>query len=134
MSAIDAPYVWGARGPDEFDCSGLITWSYKEVLGREDIFRIGSQKATDANMQDLWQYNIIPLIPSEIRPGDIVFITNNQSKITHGGLFIKWIDDDTFEFINASSCYGKVVIDTWNINKVKRGQWFVGAGKLMITY
>lgn len=23
------PYVWGAKGPDTFDCSGLAYWCYK---------------------------------------------------------------------------------------------------------
>ncbi len=85
-------------------------------------------------MQDLWQYNVVALEKGDIMPGDIVFITIDGKKITHGGLFIRWIDDNEFEFINASSYYGKVVIDTWNIEGLKRGQYFVGAGRLTITY
>lgn len=27
-SKIGAPYVWGATGPDSFDCSGLVQWAY----------------------------------------------------------------------------------------------------------
>ncbi|MDV6271818.1 C40 family peptidase [Rhodococcus globerulus] len=30
-SKIGAPYVWGATGPDSFDCSGLAQWSYKQA-------------------------------------------------------------------------------------------------------
>ena len=25
------PYVWGAAGPDEFDCSGLVMWAYAQA-------------------------------------------------------------------------------------------------------
>ncbi len=24
------PYVWGAAGPDAFDCSGLVVWAYAQ--------------------------------------------------------------------------------------------------------
>lgn len=30
-SKIGAPYVWGAAGPDSFDCSGLVQWAYRQV-------------------------------------------------------------------------------------------------------
>jgi cell wall-associated NlpC family hydrolase len=28
---IGAEYVWGASGPSNFDCSGLVQWAYKQV-------------------------------------------------------------------------------------------------------
>jgi cell wall-associated NlpC family hydrolase len=30
-SKIGSPYVWGATGPNSFDCSGLTTWAYQQV-------------------------------------------------------------------------------------------------------
>ena len=30
MTKIGAPYGWGAAGPDVFDCSGLVLWSYAQ--------------------------------------------------------------------------------------------------------
>ncbi len=30
-SKLGCPYVWGATGPDTFDCSGLVQWVYKQV-------------------------------------------------------------------------------------------------------
>ena len=32
---IGKPYIWGAEGPDSFDCSGLVTYCYREALGVE---------------------------------------------------------------------------------------------------
>lgn len=29
LSRVGAPYVWGASGPDSFDCSGLVYWSFR---------------------------------------------------------------------------------------------------------
>lgn len=134
LGVTGAPYVWGARGPDEFDCSGLITWAYKKAVGGNAIFRVGNKQTTDATMSDLWKYNIEPLPPQLMRPGDIVFITSDSNMITHGGLFIGWVDDNEFEFVNASSYHGQVAVDTWPVNGTKREQWFVGAGRLKVVY
>lgn len=30
-SKIGSPYVWGATGPNSFDCSGLTSWAYSQV-------------------------------------------------------------------------------------------------------
>ncbi|MDO4791835.1 MAG: tape measure protein [Buchananella hordeovulneris] len=30
-SRIGSPYVWGAAGPDTFDCSGLVTWAMQSI-------------------------------------------------------------------------------------------------------
>jgi cell wall-associated NlpC family hydrolase len=31
QSKLGAPYVWGATGPNAFDCSGLVLWAYREA-------------------------------------------------------------------------------------------------------
>jgi len=31
MSKLGANYVWGAAGPSEFDCSGLVVWAFAQV-------------------------------------------------------------------------------------------------------
>lgn len=31
LSRIGCPYVWGAEGPDAFDCSGLVKWCYEQA-------------------------------------------------------------------------------------------------------
>ena len=31
LSRIGCPYVWGAEGPETFDCSGLVRWAYLQV-------------------------------------------------------------------------------------------------------
>lgn len=30
-SKIGKPYVWGATGPNAFDCSGLVQWAYRKA-------------------------------------------------------------------------------------------------------
>jgi NlpC/P60 family/Transglycosylase SLT domain len=34
---IGKPYVWGARGPNTFDCSGLVDWSYGTAPGSPKV-------------------------------------------------------------------------------------------------
>ncbi|MCL2826831.1 MAG: NlpC/P60 family protein [Eggerthellaceae bacterium] len=31
ISRLGCPYVWGATGPDTFDCSGLTSWCYNQI-------------------------------------------------------------------------------------------------------
>lgn len=129
------PYDFGGRIPPKFDCSGLITYSYKRAVDKKNIFTNGHEIIDDATMQILYDHNV-QLIPNEnTRPGDIVFITKEDDKITHGGLFIEWVDKyEKFRFINASSYHEEVVIGTWPVEGTKREQWFEGFGRLKISY
>ena len=82
-------------------------------------------------MQDLYDYNVLHIDRYQVLPGDIAFITADSNKITHGGLFISWIDSDKFRFINASSHYGKVIVDSFSVSRITRGQRLVGFGRLL---
>ena len=31
LSRVGDPYVWGATGPNQFDCSGLMVWAYRQA-------------------------------------------------------------------------------------------------------
>jgi hypothetical protein len=31
LTKLGKPYVWGAKGPNEFDCSGLTHWAYAQA-------------------------------------------------------------------------------------------------------
>ena len=61
-SRIGCPYVWGAEGPDSFDCSGLVTWAYRQ-LGIELPHQSESQKACASRVVSV----------SEARPGDVLW-------------------------------------------------------------
>jgi hypothetical protein len=55
QSKTGSGYSWGADGPDEFDCSGLIVWSYKESLKKERIFYNGVTVVDDVSMADIYE-------------------------------------------------------------------------------
>ncbi|WP_330179388.1 NlpC/P60 family protein [Nocardia sp. NBC_01503] len=58
---VGKPYVWGAEGPNSFDCSGLMQYAARSV--GVSIPRVS---------QD--QYRQLPKVnPADIRPGDLIF-------------------------------------------------------------
>lgn len=61
LSRIGRPYVWGATGPDRFDCSGLVQWAYAQA--GVPLHRTTYQQIHDG----------VPVPPSQVRPGDLVF-------------------------------------------------------------
>jgi len=78
-SQLGKPYEWGAAGPDTYDCSGLVMWSYAQVGVHVDHWT-GDQWNEGAH---------IPL--SALRPGDLLFFatdTNDPNTIHHVGMYV----------------------------------------------
>ena len=72
LSRLGRPYVWGATGPDRFDCSGLTQWSYARAgihLDRTTYQQI---------------YDGIPVPRSQVRPGDLVFPSAGHVQLAIG--------------------------------------------------
>ena len=72
LSRLGRPYVWGATGPDQFDCSGLTQWSYARAgihLDRTTYQQI---------------YDGVPVPRSQVRPGDLVFPTAGHVQLAIG--------------------------------------------------
>ena len=67
------PYVWGAVGPGEFDCSGLVVWAYAQ----EGI-------ALPHYTGSLWNSGM-HVARSDLEPGDLVFFF---ADISHVGIYI----------------------------------------------
>ena len=67
------PYVWGAAGPGEFDCSGLVVWAYAQ----EGI-------ALPHYTGSLWNSGM-HVARSDLEPGDLVFFF---ADISHVGIYI----------------------------------------------
>ncbi|MBB5963699.1 NlpC/P60 family protein [Planomonospora venezuelensis] len=67
------PYVWGAEGPNGFDCSGLVMWAYQKV-GISLPHYTGDQWGAGTHISK-----------AELRPGDLVFFYND---LHHVGIYI----------------------------------------------
>ncbi|MGB9377941.1 MAG: NlpC/P60 family protein, partial [Mycobacteriales bacterium] len=78
LSQLGKPYVWGAAGPDSYDCSGLMLWSYAQAGVYLPHFS-GYQYTSGAHV------SIGSLIP-----GDLVFWSYNGSPsgIHHVAMYI----------------------------------------------
>jgi cell wall-associated NlpC family hydrolase len=61
LSRLGSPYLWGGSGPNQFDCSGLVYWSY----GQAGVH-------LDRTTRELI-HDGIAVSRSQIRPGDLVF-------------------------------------------------------------
>lgn len=125
------PYEWGGQRPGGFDCSGLILWAYEQALGGLRVPDGRGGYVDDATMDHLWRHATRPVRPDQVRPGDVVFITSEEGRVTHGGLVIS-VSETEITFVNASSYHGQVVVDTWPLVGTTRGQWVVGIGQLLL--
>ncbi|MEV8043115.1 C40 family peptidase [Streptomyces griseoluteus] len=70
---LGSPYVWGATGPDAFDCSGLIQAAYRSAgisLPRTTYAQINAGRRVSR---------------SQLQPGDLVFF---YSGISHVGIYV----------------------------------------------
>ncbi|MDK0787816.1 NlpC/P60 family protein [Clostridium perfringens] len=70
---IGRPYVFGATGPDTFDCSGFTSYVYRNAVGRE-ITRITYTQINQGR----------PVSRDQLQPGDLVF-TNG---VEHVGIYV----------------------------------------------
>lgn len=64
-SEIGKPYVWGAKGPNSFDCSGLMYYVFKNALG----INIGGWTGVQQNAGTRISVN-------QAKPGDLYFWSN----------------------------------------------------------
>ena len=75
MSRIGCPYVWGAEGPNSFDCSGLVRWAYLQVG-----ISLPHQSEALYNCAS-WRGPV-----SEARPGDVLWRSGHVGiAVSYGG-------------------------------------------------
>ncbi|MFF5036551.1 C40 family peptidase [Nocardia salmonicida] len=71
LSKIGSPYVYGAAGPNAFDCSGLVQWAYSQA--GMDIPRTSDAQLGAGT----------PISIDELQPGDMVSFYGGG----HSGLY-----------------------------------------------
>jgi len=97
---LGTPYVWGATGPDTFDCSGFTQWVYRDV--GITIPRVSREQARVGEFISF----------ENLRRGDMIFFDTKKhrsGKVTHVGIYL-----GSGNFIHASSAGKKVVIYNFN--------------------
>jgi cell wall-associated NlpC family hydrolase len=73
LSRIGSPYSWGGSGPNAFDCSGLVMWSFQQA----GVSLPHSSQALANGGQ--------PVSMDQIQPGDLVTYYSDAS---HVGIYI----------------------------------------------
>lgn len=85
LAQIGKRYVWGATGPDTFDCSGLTVYVARKALGIT-LPRVAADQARAGVHVD----------EVDLQPGDLLFYENTyQPGITHVGVYIgnrRWVN------------------------------------------
>lgn len=73
-----SPYLWGATGPDKFDCSGFVQYVYSNSVG-VSLPRVSSD-----------QVNVgTEITRDQLQPGDLVFFTTDGSGgVSHVGIYV----------------------------------------------
>lgn len=80
MEAIGTPYVFGGNDPEDgFDCSGLVSFVFKEIAGMDLPRRAIEQRAEGKSVPR-----------ADLQPGDLVFFatTRNRARVSHVGIYI----------------------------------------------
>lgn len=83
LAQVGKPYVWGASGPNSFDCSGLTSYAYAQV--GYGLPRTAQSQFNSVRSKGHLVYNV-----GNLKPGDLVFWGNggSTSSIYHVGLYI----------------------------------------------
>ncbi|MDO4267104.1 MAG: peptidoglycan-binding protein [Eubacteriales bacterium] len=89
-SKLGSPYVWGAKGPNSFDCSGFVYWCLNQVGVRQSYL-------TSSGWRSVGKYQKVSSF-SNLRAGDIIVVSGHVGIVANGGTVI-----------DASSGNGKVV-------------------------
>ena len=79
---IGKRYVFGANGPNNFDCSSFVCWVYTHS---------GVKNMPRTTAWGIYKNYCNPISPSEAKPGDIIFFKgtyNSGSPISHVGIYV----------------------------------------------
>ena len=109
---LGTPYVWGATGPNKFDCSGFT----QEVFCKAGI-HIPRNSRAQAKVGKYIAYD-------NLRRGDMVFFDTNRKKpgyVTHVGIYLS-----KGKFIHASSGGKRVIISSFVKSKYYKKRFVLG--------
>ncbi|MGL4731694.1 MAG: SH3 domain-containing protein [Clostridium sp.] len=94
---LGKPYVWGAEGPNSFDCSGFTQYVFKKSVG-VSIPRVSRDQSKFGQS----------VSRSNLQKGDLIFFDtdgSNNGYVSHVGIYM-----GGNQFIHASSSGKKVII------------------------
>ncbi|MCW2638237.1 MAG: glycoside hydrolase [Dactylosporangium sp.] len=73
---IGRPYVFGAEGPNTFDCSGITKWAWAQATGgKVDLYHYTNTQFSSTKR----------VTRDQLRPGDLIFYFSNMH---HMGMYV----------------------------------------------
>jgi hypothetical protein len=94
LNQVGKRYVFGAKGPEQFDCSGLATWSYAQI-------GIGIPQGTAGQWPGMRLVDA-----SQLRPGDLVFFAFGRlgDRVDHVGMLVGDLNGNgAWDMVHAAS-------------------------------
>lgn len=94
---VGKPYVWGAEGPNSFDCSGLVQWSFAAAgirmprVSQQQWFAGPHVDYSNARPGDLLFWHYDPTDPSNIDHVAIYAGNNMMLVAPHTGDYVKYV-------------------------------------------
>lgn len=89
-SKLGCPYVWGAKGPNTFDCSGFVYWCLNSA-------GVSQSYLTSSGWRSVGKYSRVSSY-YDLQPGDIIVVSGHVGIISTDG-----------NLIDASSSNGRVI-------------------------
>jgi len=97
LNQIDKPYVWGAAGPDAFDCSGLVHYTYNQVpnfpnwpwrmsSAEQHSWAQSAANDNNADLTNLHSRDAIRVSRSQLHIGDLIFYDGHVGYYAGSGL------------------------------------------------
>lgn len=109
---LGRPYVWGATGPNKFDCSG-----FTQKVFRKAGIKIPRNSRAQAKVGQYITFN-------QLKCGDMVFFATNKKnakRVTHVGIYL-----EEGKFIHASSGGKRVMISSFEKNPYYKQRFVLG--------
>ena len=76
-SKIGSPYVWGAEGPNSFDCSGFTSYVFRNAAGVSLPRTSSAQSGYGRTVSK-----------SNLQAGDLVFFNTSGKGVSHVGIYV----------------------------------------------
>ena len=117
---IGTPYLWGASGPNQFDCSGFTSYVFREF--GYNLPHNSTRQFQEARPVERF---------GELRKGDLVFFGERKSirNIGHVGIVIDIdLEHGMFWFIHASTSHGVEIQRSTLSYFMMR---YIGAGRVL---
>ncbi len=104
LAQIGKPYVYASRGPNSYDCSGLVYYAFKQH---------GVTLPTSSATQSRYEGGVMVSSISQLQPGDIIFFNTGNSRVSinHCGIYI-----GGDQFVHASSSAARVQVNSFTNN------------------